>query len=630
MANRRIRRLAALALLGGGLPGGVAPVAAEAGVERHVEMLASDAWQGRMTGSEGARATAGYLAEQLIALGAEPLPGQDDFILEFEFTAGTSDAGSSITLASASPEGSERAGEESFAGIGVVQALSFSEDGSVTASGIFAGYGMVVPERDGFAYDSYAGLDVEGKIVVVLRYFPEDVEVATRGRLARFSGLRYKAMQARERGARALVVITGPRSPNAGDVVPMAFDAAIADSGLPAVSVNAEVAEKLLNFGSGKSLEEIQRSFDDANPHVTGFDLNGLDLTVVARVEREKKIGRNVVGVLPRAVRAGSNSSTGSDRSQGSAGAPSKPYVVVGAHFDHLGKGRTAGSLADKSGADGVHYGADDNASGVAAVLAAGARLAGKPTERRIVLAFWSGEELGILGSGDFIKNELLATEDIAAYLNFDMVGRSRDNKVSLQAVGSSPSWPSLIEQSNVTVGLDIEMQDDPYLPTDSSSFNTASIPTLNFFTGSHEDYHRPSDTAEKINYDDLERIAQLGALVAGWVGRMDAAPEFVAVERKVEKGGGRDGLRAFTGTIPDYGTEVEGLLLSGVIEGGPAAEGGLQGGDVIIEFDEQEISNIYDYTYALDAVKIGVPVKVLYLRGGERRETTITPRARD
>jgi C-terminal processing protease CtpA/Prc len=187
-----------------------------------------------------------------------------------------------------------------------------------------------------------------------------------------------------------------------------------------------------------------------------------------------------------------------------------------------------------------------------------------------------------------------------------------------------------LIEQSNVPVGFDIELQDDPYLPTDSSSFNTVSIPTLNFFTGSHEDYHRPTDTADKINYSDLERIAQLGALVASRVSRMPAAPEFVAVERKVEQGGGRDGLRAFTGTIPDYGTEVEGLLLSGVIEGGPAEEGGLQGGDVIVEFGKQKISNIYDYTYALDAVKIGEPISVVFVRDGERQETTITPRARD
>ncbi|MCP4201589.1 MAG: M20/M25/M40 family metallo-hydrolase [bacterium] len=593
---------------------------AQSDLRNHVETLASDPWQGRMTGSEGAKATADYLAEQLDALGASPLPGQDGFEIEFEFTAGTSDTGSSVSVVAGPEKNSGK--DESFAGTGLVQALSFSEDGSVTAPAVFAGYGMVVPDDGEFSYDSYAGIDVEGKIVVALRYFPEDAEDETRGRLSRFSGLRYKALQARERGAKAMVVLTGPRSPNAGEVVPMAFDAAT-DSGLLAVSVNGEIAERLISYGSNKTLEQIQKSFDDANPHVTGFNLEGLELTVKASVKRERKIGRNVVGLLPGAPTSGSNGSDGSE-----AGFE-KPYVVVGAHFDHLGKGRTAGSLADKEEADGIHYGADDNASGVAAALAAAGRLAGKAGGRRIVLAFWSGEEIGILGSADFVKEKVLDPEDIAAYINFDMVGRSKDNKLSLQAVGSSPEWSGLIEKSNVPVGFDLSLQEDPYLPTDSSSFNVASVPTLNFFAGSHEDYHRPSDTADKINYEDLERIAHLGALVTTRVSRMEKPPEFVKVERRVEEGGGRDGVRAFTGTIPDYGTEVDGLMLSGVIEGGPADEAGLEGGDVIIEFGGQEISNVYDYTYALDAVKVGEPLKVVYLRDGERKETAITPRAR-
>ena len=603
--------LAALVLTFLGLSASDALRAADSDLRRHVETLTSDAWQGRMTGSDGAKATAEYLSEQLAALGAVPLPGRKGFEIEFEFTAGTNDTGSSIELA----VGSETAETESevFIGTGLVQALSFSEDGSVTAPAVFAGYGMVVPDDGEFSYDSYAGVDVEGKIVVALRYFPEDAEDETRGRLSRFSGLRYKALQARERGAKGMVIITGPRSPNAGELVPMAFDAAT-DSSLLAVSVNGEIGARLLSYGSEKSLEEIQESFDDANPHVTGFDLEGLELTVTARVERERKIGRNVVGILPGST----------------PGDAEKPYVVVGAHFDHLGKGRTAGSLADKDDVDGIHYGADDNASGVAAALDVAHRLAGKSEGRQVVLAFWSGEEIGILGSADFLKTKVLAPEDIAAYINFDMVGRSKDNKLSLQAVGSSSDWRGLIEKANVPIGFDLQLQDDPYLPTDSSSFNVASVPTLNFFTGSHEDYHKPSDTADKINYEDLERIARLGALVTTRVRRLEEPPVFVKAQARLEEGGGRDGLRAFTGTIPDYGTEVEGLMLSGVIEGGPADEAGLTGGDIIVEFGGQEISNIYDYTYALDAVKIGEPLKVVFLREGEKIETTMTPRARD
>lgn len=602
-----MRLLTKMILVLGSVFGLLAPIAAASSAREYVQTLASEDWAGRFTGSKGAQEAAEYLARQLEEIGAWPLPNEDDFFLEFEFTAGTRDLGSKVQWGS-SEERHEFQGEDT------VRALGFSKTGSITARAVFAGYGLVVPEADGFSYDSYAGLEVDGKVVVVLRYYPEDADDSIRGRLARFSGLRYKALQARERGAVALIVITGPRSPNAGEVVPMSFDAAIADSGLVAVSVSATAAEALVAGPSGKSLEEIQESFDDANPHVGGFALSDIELTVEAKVKRERRIGRNVAGVI-----AGRNSA-----------AVSAPYVILGAHYDHLGKGRSASSLADKKNAEAIHHGADDNASGVAAVLLAGRELAESEPGRSVVLAFWSGEEIGLLGSGHFVKEGALTMKEVAAYLNFDMVGRSQNNRLSVQAVGSSASWPALIEQANVPVGFNLDLQDDPYLPTDSSAFNQASVPSLNFFTGSHEDYHKPSDTADKINYEDLERVARLGASIARKVSSAETPPDFKAVERKVESGGGRDGLRAFTGTIPDYATEVEGLLLSGVIEGGPAEEGGLKGGDVIVEFGGQKIANIYDYTYALDAVRIGVSVKVVFVRDGEQKETEITPRARD
>ncbi len=204
-----------------------------------------------------------------------------------------------------------------------------------------------------------------------------------------------------------------------------------------------------------------------------------------------------------------------------------------------------------------------------------------------------------------------------------------RDNKLILQAVGTSAVWPRLIEQTNVPVGFDIQTSDDPYLPTDVMSFNQAEVPSINFFTGSHKEYHRPADRAELINFEDLERVAQFGAILTEKLANLDERPVFVKVTRTQQEGGSRDTVRAFTGTIPDYATEVQGLLLSGVIEGGPAEQAGLRGGDVIVELAGQTITNIYDYTYALDVVKIGEPIKVVYERHGERKETTLTPRAR-
>ncbi len=547
-------------------------------IRSHVEYLASDELGGRLTGSEGAAKAAAYIVEQLRQIGVRPLPGADDYRLPFEFTAGVSDGGSELDAGDLG----------SWTGTELVQGLSLSDDTSVSGELVFAGYGLAIPESQGYPYDSYFGLDVEDKIVVVLRYFPEDVEQEARAVLSRYSGLRYKAMQAREHGAKGLIVVVGPRSPNAGEVVPMT---AVAGSGIAAASVAGQVGEALF-AAAGKNLEEVQAELDTGNPHITGFEL-GVETELAVRIDRERLTGHNVVGYLP-------GSDAGDDRS----------WVMVGAHYDHLGSGRGGSSLADKDHAGQIHNGADDNASGVAGVLAAAARLARMQHARNVAFAFWAGEEL-------------------AAYVNFDMVGRSRDNKLIVQAVGTASAWPSLIERSNVPVGFDITLQDDPNVPTDSSAFNQAEVPTPAFFTGSHENYHRPSDDADTLNYGDLARVAQLGALVVHKVANLAEAPEFIAVASTTTGAGDRDSVRAFTGTIPDYASDIEGLLLGGVIAGGPADEAGLRKGDVIVELAGQTIANIYDYTYALDALKIDEPVEVVFLRGEERMEAMLVPRAR-
>jgi Zn-dependent M28 family amino/carboxypeptidase len=310
------------------------------------------------------------------------------------------------------------------------------------------------------------------------------------------------------------------------------------------------------------------------------------------------------------------------------AGTLAKPWIALGAHYDHLGHGENGNSLADKAMTNKIHYGADDNASGSAAVLAAGEILSKQPRRRNVLLEFWSGEELGLLGSAAYVNAPPVPIDQLAAYLNFDMVGRMQDNKLTVQATGSSDVWGRLLEQANVAAGFDLMLQADPYQPTDVQSFNGAGVPSLNFFTGAHTDYHRPSDTADKIVYDDLDRIVEFAAAIAKRVGDADQPPAFVKAQPPTE-GGGRAGVRVFTGTIPDYSTEVKGLLLGGVIEGGPAAQAGLQKGDVIVEIAGQTIANIYDYTYALDVLKIGSPAKVVYMRGSERKETTLTPSAR-
>ena len=246
-----------------------------------------------------------------------------------------------------------------------------------------------------------------------------------------------------------------------------------------------------------------------------------------------------------------------------------------------------------------------------------------------MIIAFWSGEELGLLGSSYFAEHPPIGLSNIAAYVNFDMVGRLRENRLNLQGIGSSTRWRRLIEKRNVAAGFNLTLQDDPYLPTDVTAFYPKGLPVLNFFTGSHEDYHRPTDKPDTLNYEGLERITQFAAALVKDLLQPGEAMDYVKVARAAAEGGSRDNLRAYLGTIPDYTTEVNGVKLSGVRGGSPADKGGLKGGDVITQFAGQKIANIYDYTYALDSVKIGQPVVITVLRGTESVKLTVTPEAR-
>jgi membrane-associated protease RseP (regulator of RpoE activity) len=245
------------------------------------------------------------------------------------------------------------------------------------------------------------------------------------------------------------------------------------------------------------------------------------------------------------------------------------------------------------------------------------------------VFALWSAEEIGLVGSAAFVAMPPVPLNQLAAYVNFDMVGRMQNNRLVVQATGTSPVWARVLERANVAAGFDLVAQPDPYQPTDVASFNLAEIVSLSFTTGGHVDYHKPSDTAEKINYEDLDRIVDLAAAIVRAIADADPAPQFTKVDQPTTSRGTMAGVRVTTGTIPDYATEVKGLLLGGVVGGGPAERAGLMKGDIIIEIAGQTIANIYDYTYALELLKVDQPVKIVYTRGGQTRETMMTPGAR-
>ncbi len=583
-------------------------------VRVHVNYLASDALEGRATGSQGARLAAEYIAAQLRGAGLKPYGADGDFFQPFDFTAGARVVTRANRLVVARPEGQ---GEAAFEVERDFRPLSFSANSEVEGEVVFVGYGLSVPGKPGEGYDSYAGVSVSNKVVLALRYVPEEVEPKRRQELNRYAGLRYKAMLARERGARAVLFVTGPNSPSAGELASLTSDGSLAGSGIVAASVTTNVASVLL-ASSGKDLRSLQSALDTENPHAeSGFTLPKVRVRLATAVEHLKKTDRNVLAILPPAEFP-----------------PHPEYVLVGAHYDHLGFGES-GAMRRQGEENQIHPGADDNASGTAAVLELAASLAAQRARnpasfrRGVLFAFWSGEEMGLIGSSHFAEHPPLALSNVVAYVNFDMVGRLRENKLNLQGIGSSGAWRRLIEKRNVAAGFNLVLQEDPYLPTDVTAFYPKGVPVLNFFTGGHEEYHRPADRPPTLNFEGAERVALFAEALLLDLVTATNRPDYLVVSRSDTGGGSRENLRAYLGTIPDYTTETAGVKLSGVRAGGPADKAGLKGGDVIVEFAGQRIANIYDYTYAMDAVRLGQPVKVVVLRAGERVSLTVVPEAR-
>lgn len=581
-------------------------------IRTDVGYLASDALEGRMTASNGARLAAAYIEDRFKELGIEPGSGEG-YVQTFPFTSGVSvvESDNHMTV-DAGGEKTECKVNEAF------RPLGFSSDGEIAGEVVFAGYGLTVAGDEAETYDSFDGLDVADKIVLVLRYAPEEVEMDRRDQLNMYSGLRYKAMLARDHGAKGLLIVAGPNSPNAGELVPLRNDQSHSGSGIVAASITREVADRIF-AAAGKDLKEVQSQLDIENPHFEGhFAVPEVTVRLAVSLNHESRTGQNVIGLIPP-----------------TASTEPTEYIVIGAHYDHIGYGEI-GSLARKGEEGQIHNGADDNASGTATVLELAAALVDAKQRdpqsfaRGVVIALWSGEELGIIGSNYFATQPTVPIESIVAYLNFDMVGRLRDNKLMLQGVASSSAWTGLIERRNVAAGFNVVLQDDPYLPTDVTAFYPKKIPVLSFFTGSHEDYNRPTDDAETLDYEGMERIAALALDIIRDLVADGERPDYVVVERSKKETGDRAALRAYLGTIPDYATEgIEGVKLSGVRAGGPADKAGLTGGDIIVEFAGRQIANIYDYTYALDAVKIGQAVAVVVLRGDQRVTLSVVPEAR-
>ena len=453
---------------------------------------------------------------------------------------------------------------------------------------------------------------------------PEEISPEHRQHLSRYSSLRYKAMTLRDKGAAGMIVISGPQSGVKEQLTPIRFDASSSAASLPVISITDETAELLLCPKRGKdckSLKKLQEILDDGSVQM-GFPTS-FQLSARIDLKKEKRTGRNVLAVLK------------SDLPN------NEPPLIVGGHVDHLGKEGGSSSLAREDEKGKIHFGADDNASGVASTLEMAEWLVDQKQQgklemkRDILFAAWSGEELGLLGSAHYVDQLAAANHSndlsskFAAYLNMDMVGRYGDVLV-VNGVGSSSVWRREIERRNAPIGLRLALKEDSYLPTDATSFYMKKIPILSVFTGSHSEYHSPRDTPDLLNYEGMEKITKFLSLIARGLVITVEEPDYLEPQKPQEQSA-RSGLRAYLGTIPDYGEgSVPGLKISGVSKGSPADKAGLTAGDIIVELAGRKIENIYDYTYAIDAVKIGQTTSIVVVRDNKKIELEIVPGSRE
>ena len=594
-----------------------------ADMREHVEALASPGFEGRMTGTTGEQKATQYVADEFRRLGLEPAGQNSTYFQQFNFTAGMEIEKSSTLKLDGPRKALRKINPKTNTDW---RPVTWSATGETPLKQVVWGnYGIVAPEANGFSeYDSFVHLDVKDKWVMVLRYMPEEISPEYRQHLSRYSSLRYKAMTLRDKGATGMIVVSGPQSGVKEQLIPIQFDASALAASLPVISVTDEMAELLLCPKRGKDckpLKKLQETLDDGSVQM-GFPTS-FQLSAQIDLKKEKRTGRNVLGVLKSNL------------------PNNEPPLIVGGHVDHLGKEGGSSSLAREEEKGKIHFGADDNASGVAITLEMAEWLVGQKQQgklemkRDILFGAWSGEELGLLGSAYYVDQLAAAnhsndlSNQIAAYLNMDMVGRYKDALV-VNGVGSSSIWRREIERRNAPIGLRLVLKEDSYLPTDATSFYMKKVPILSVFTGSHSEYHSPRDTPDLLNYEGMEKITKFLSLIARELAISVEEPDYLEPQKPQEQTA-RAGLRAYLGTIPDYGEgSVPGLKISGVSKGGPAEKAGLTAGDIIVELAGRKIENIYDYTYAIDAVKIGQTTSIVVVRDNNKIELEIVPGSRE
>ena len=575
-----------------------------------VTWLAAPEREGRGPGTKGIRDASEWISRKFDEIGLEPVNGlrEQSFMMTLEATLPKMQANHAQIIKVAE----DGAGEVSVPlELGkTFTPLAVGGSGTFDLPLAFAGYGITAPEQE---YDDYEplGKSVVSKAVIVLRQEPQKENphsVFNGNQATQHAALVRKIANASEHEA-AAVVFCNDASATEPDALMDFRRAGGGENGrsMPVLQVSRSVVADVIKRATGStvaSLEaEIDRTLEPQSRVLDGWRLKG-EITI----QRQQTDAENIVGVIP-GVGFGDDETDAPD------------VVVLGAHYDHLGYG-DSNSLAP--GTRAIHHGADDNASGTAALLEVARQLRAEgPFPRTIVFIAFAGEERGLLGSGHYVANPLLPLKRTAAMVNLDMVGRLVDEKVIVHGTGTGTGLDAMVDRLALQAGFGIAKEPGGFGPSDHSSFYARKIPVLHLFTGSHTDYHRPTDTADKVNYAGMARISRLVANVVRELATVTTPPKYLEVASKPFMGGGGD--RPYFGSIPDFAKPGGGYAITGVSKKSPAAEAGLEGGDVIVRLGESAISGLEDFDSALRKHKAGETVPVVVRRNGKEVTLSVT-----
>jgi hypothetical protein len=541
----------------------------QASLKDHVKYLASEELAGRAPGTEGNKKAAQYIEKNFRAAGLRPFK-QYGFMQEFPVITDVE----VLKMGNACSIGSVQSvyGQD-------YTPLGFSDNGQVKARLVFAGYGISIPG----GHDDYAGIDVKNAIVAVIRGVPDTAN--PHGQMMQYAGLRIKAMTAREKGAAGIIYISAGDPAKPDTLLSPRLEHGGKVEGMIALHIRRGIIAPMLGWTKAENLP-------------AKGEIKGLQVACSAALQYTTVNTANVIGYVP-----------------GTDPAKTGEFVVCGAHFDHLGLGGEGSGSLSGSVQPQIHYGADDNASGTAGLMELARLIAARPLTRPVLFMAFSAEERGLLGSAHFVKHPWVGTDSIAFMLNMDMIGRMKDNKLNVQGVGTSAEFQKIIDSLGTAMGLSLSTSADGMGPSDHSSFYGKECPVLFFFTGLHSDYHRPTDTWDKINYEGQEKVVYMAEAAVRRIGNAAARPGFIKVKSAATQGQSM-GFRVSLGITPDYSDHPKGMRITAVREGGAAEKAGLQADDILVLLGETPVKNVYDYTYALGKYKAGDKAIVKVLRG--------------